>query len=102
MRADGYSLDIKRTEVQENDIPDIIARFNNLEQEKTRKRTDQSFFVPLEEIRSNDYDLSFNKYKRTENVVVDYPSSEEILANIEKLNQQIEQETSELRKLLEL
>ena len=102
MRADGYSLDIKRTEMQKNDIPDIIARFNNLEEEKQRKRTDQSFFVPIEEIRANDYDLSFNKYKQTENTSVEYPPSEEILANIENLNKQVEQETAELCKLLGL
>lgn len=45
MKADGRSLDDKRSEVKENDIPDIIARFKNLEAENDRKRTDQSFFV---------------------------------------------------------
>lgn len=43
MKADGRSLDDKRSEVKENDIPDIIARFKNLEAENDRKRTDQSF-----------------------------------------------------------
>ena len=63
MKADGYSLDDKRQEVAENDIPDIISRFNNLEAEADRKRTEQSFFVPVEDIVANDYDLSINKYK---------------------------------------
>ena len=45
MKADGRSLDDKRSEVKENDIPDIIARFKNLEAENDRKRTDQSFLV---------------------------------------------------------
>ena len=49
MKADGFSLDDKRNPIEENDIPDIIARFNNLEAEKERKRTEQSFFVPVEE-----------------------------------------------------
>lgn len=43
MKADGFSLDDKRTPIEENDIPDIISRFNNLEAEKERKRTEQSF-----------------------------------------------------------
>ena len=30
MRADGFSLDDKRTAVAENDIPDIIRRFHSL------------------------------------------------------------------------
>ncbi len=45
MKADGFSLDDKRTEVKENDIPDIIARFQNLDAETDRKRTEQSFFL---------------------------------------------------------
>ena len=63
MEADGYSLDDKRQEVSENDIPDIIRRFNDLKGEAERNRTEQSFFVPVEDIISNDYDLSINKYK---------------------------------------
>ena len=60
MKADGRSLDDKRSEVKENDIPDIIARFKNLEAENDRKRTDQSFFVEKQEIVDNAYDLSIN------------------------------------------
>ena len=61
MKADGFSLDDKRTEIADNDIPDIVARFHNLEGERDRKRTEQSFLVPREEIAANDYDLSINK-----------------------------------------
>ena len=65
MKADGFSLDDKRSEVAENDIPDIISRFHNPDGEKDRERTEQSFFVPKQEIADNDYDLSINKYKKT-------------------------------------
>jgi len=41
MTAGGFSLDDKRTEIKDNDIPDIISRFKNLEAEKDRKRTRQ-------------------------------------------------------------
>ena len=66
MKADGFSLDDKRTPVTENDIPDIIERFKNLDKEADRKRTDQSFMVPKKDIVENDYDLSINKYKEIE------------------------------------
>ena len=33
MQADGFCLDDKRSPVQENDIPDIVERFHNLEAE---------------------------------------------------------------------
>ena len=43
MKADGFSLDDKRVAVSENDIPDIIKRFKNREQEIDRKRTEVEY-----------------------------------------------------------
>ena len=68
MKADGFSLDDKRTEVKGNDIPDIVRRFHDREGEKERQRTEQSFLVPRAEIAANGYDLSINKYKKVEYV----------------------------------
>lgn len=101
MKADGFSLDDKRSAVEQNDIPDIIERFLNLEKEKNRSRRDQSFLVTKKEISDNDYDLSINKYKETEYVPVEYPPTSDILDEIERLNAEIIRETNELRALLE-
>ena len=100
MKADGFSLDDKRTEVKENDIPDIIARFQNLDAEADRKRTEQSFFVPKEEIAANGYDLSINKYKETEYVPVEYPSTTEILADLHELEMEITKGLAELEEMV--
>ena len=100
MKADGYSLDDKRTVVKENDIPDIIDRFNNLDKEEERNRTEQSFFVDKEEIVENDYDLSINKYKEVIYEKVEYPPTSEILADIESLNKEIEKNLEELKAFL--
>jgi putative type I restriction-modification system, M subunit len=100
MTADGKSLDDKRTPIADNDVPDIIARFKKLDGEKDRKRTDKSFMVPKSEIIEKDYDLSINKYKEVEYVPVEYPPTSEILDEIEKLNEQIMEETRVLRELL--
>ena len=102
MKADGFSLDDKRSEIKENDIPDIIKRFRNPTDEESRERTDQSFYVPKQEIADNDYDLSINKYKKVEYVPVDYPPTSEIIANLEELEKQISSEMAELKKLLNL
>ncbi len=102
MKADGYSLDDKRSPVSENDIPDIVERFNNLEKEEGRKRTEQSFFVPKDELVSNDYDLSINKYKQIEYKQVEYPPTEEIYASILELEKQVSKEMEELGKLLKI
>lgn len=97
MTADGYSLDQKRNEVEENDIPDVIARFKNLEGEEDRTRKDKSFLVPVQEIRDNDYDLSINKYKEIERVKVEYDAPEVIFKRIEDLQSEINEAMKEFR-----
>ena len=100
MKADGYSLDDKRSSINENDIPDIIERFNHLDKEVERKRTEQSFLVDKKEIVDNDYDLSINKYKEVVYEKVEYPPTSEILADIEELNKEIDKNLEELKALL--
>lgn len=100
MKADGYSLDLKRNEVDENDIPDIINRFHNLEAENDRKRTDQSFLVPVEEIREHDYDLAFNSYKETVRETVVYEPSDVILSRIDERNTRITEIFSKVKQLI--
>ena len=100
MTADGFSLDDKRSPIADNDIPDIIERFRNLDKEVDRKRTDKSFLVLKSDIVENEYDLSINKYKEIEYVAVEYPPTSEIMANIRELEAEIAKEMDELEKLL--
>ena len=100
MKADGFSLDDKRGEIADNDIPDIIRRFHDPEGEAGRERTEQSFFVPRAEIAENGYDLSINKYKKTEYVPVEYPPTSEILDELDGLEAEIMAGMAELRGML--
>ena len=100
MTADGFSLDDKRAPISENDIPDIIERFRNLDKEMDRKRTDKSFMVSKRDIVDNAYDLSINKYKEIEYVAVEYPPTSEIMANIREIEIEIGKEMDELERLL--
>ena len=102
MKADGFSLDDKRSPIAQNDIPDIIHRFHHLDQETTRERTEQSFLVPKQEIVDNGYDLSINKYKKTEYKPVEYPPTSEIMAQIRELEMQIGEEMAKLEEMLGL
>lgn len=101
MKADGYSLDDKRNLIEANDIEDIIGRFNNLDKEVDRKRTEQSFFVPVEEIRANSYDLSINKYKEVEYEEVSYEIPSVILERIKGLEDEIQKGLEELGRMIE-
>ncbi len=101
MKADGFSLDDKRSPIEDNDIPDIIERFNNLEDEVHRKRIEHSFFVPVEEIRENGYDLSVNKYREIEYEEVVYDEPKVILERVRELEKEITRGLDELERMIE-
>ena len=73
-----------------------------MDKEVERERTEQSFFVPKQEIVDNGYDLSINKYKKVEYVAVEYPPTAEIMANLRNLEAQISETMDELEKLLKI
>ncbi|MGO1463988.1 MAG: type I restriction-modification system subunit M [Candidatus Corynebacterium faecigallinarum] len=101
VKADGFSLDDKRSPVEANDLPDVVSRWAEKEgTERERARTEQSFTVPVEEIREQGYDLSINRYKEIEFEEVEHRDPLEILAEIEVLNEQIAQGTAELKEML--
>jgi len=102
MTADGFSLDDQRQPVKENDIPDIINRFNNRtsEEEQNRARTEKSFFVSKEEIVENEYDLSINKYKKIILEKKEYEKPEVILKRIIDIENELQQKLKELEEII--
>ncbi|MBO9131243.1 class I SAM-dependent DNA methyltransferase [Bacillus sp. 165] len=102
MKADGFTLNDHRTPIEENDIDDIISRFHNLNGETERKRTEQSFFVSVEEIREQGYDLSINKYKEFVYEEIEYKSTNEIFKSIELMEKVIIEDISSLKAMLQV
>ena len=101
MRADGFSLDDKRSpQPDTSDLPDILSRWQNRAAETKRQRTDQSFLVPGAEIVGNDYDLSINRYKEVEYEAVEHDSPRVILQRLARLEEEIVAGRKELEGLL--
>jgi type I restriction enzyme M protein len=105
MQADGFSLDDKRTPLdggkhEHNNIPDIIGRWGEKDKEKRRKRRDQSFMVPVEEIIENEYDLSINRYKEIVYEEVEYDPPGKIIGDLEKLEEEIQRGLGELKGMV--
>jgi type I restriction enzyme M protein len=101
MKADGYSLDDKRTpQPDKTDIPDILKRWSKLKAEKDRPRTAQSFMVPKAEIAANDYDLSLNRYKEVEHEATEHESPKVILERLAALEAEIAKGREELKGML--
>lgn len=101
MEADGYSLDDKRTFIDgRGDIPDIIEQFRQRREADPTDRKAKCFFVPVEEIQTNNYDLSISRYKEIEYEEVEYEPPEVIIGKIEALEKEIQDNLSELKALL--
>jgi type I restriction enzyme M protein len=100
MTADGYSLDDKRNEIKDNDIPDLLNRYRNLKEETDRVRTDKSFLVPFDEIKGNDWDLSINRYKEIIYEEIVYAAPAEIINEIETLDQERNDALTALKEML--
>ena len=98
MENDGFTLNIKREPIEQNDIPDIVARFNNLKEEAKRSHKEKSFMVDKEEIVKNGYVLSFNKYQEQEIIQQEFRPVQDILASIATLEKQFKDVMAEISK----
>jgi type I restriction enzyme M protein len=120
VEADGWSLDDKRTpllseeklgaipkvalsdaEQNKNNLPDVLTRWQHRDrEERQRLRTAQSFCVPKNDLIENSYDLSLNRYKVVVHPEVSRLPPREILANLAKLEEEIQQAMKELGAML--
>jgi type I restriction enzyme M protein len=120
VEADGWSLDDKRMpllsedkhgpvprtalaaeEHAKNNLPDVLARWAQRNRsEHERARTDQSFCVPKVEIVAQGYDLSLNRYQEVVHEEVEHRLPQEILADLAKLEEEIQQGMKELEEML--
>ncbi|MBM7083031.1 type I restriction-modification system subunit M [Micromonospora humidisoli] len=118
--ADGWSLDDKRApllpdeklrpvpevaltgeEHARNNLPDVLARWSRRDGDELRRaRTEQSFCVPKADIVEQGYDLSLNRYKEVVHEAVEHREPLDVLADLERLESEIQQGMAELRAML--
>ncbi|HYT05454.1 MAG TPA: class I SAM-dependent DNA methyltransferase [Gemmatimonadales bacterium] len=100
MHADGWSLDDKREKVAENDIPDVIARWRGRDPKQDTDRMAKTFFVLVEEIRENKYDLSINRYKEVAYERAAFGPPQDILRRLREVEGEIQRDLDELETFL--
>jgi type I restriction enzyme M protein len=100
MQNDGFSLDDKRNEIEGSNIPEIIEKFKIRYEENSEDRKSKYFFIPIEEIGKNDWDLSINKYKEIEYEEPDYRASKVILKEVKDNLKDISKEIEDLEQLI--
>ena len=102
MQADGFSLDDKRQEIADNDLPDVLAQY---QRHRTANidfsdRTAKAFAVPVSDIRTNKYDLSLNRYKEAVHKEAKFDPPAEILRRMKALEVEIREDMAELEGML--
>ncbi|MCU1228734.1 MAG: methylase [Acidobacteria bacterium] len=120
VESDGWSLDDKRTpllpedklgvapdrqlapdEHAKNNLPDILARWQQRDRtERERPRTAQSFSVAKSDIAAQGYDLSLNRYKEVVREEIDHRPPKQILAELRKIEEEIQQGMRELEEMV--
>jgi len=128
--ADGWSLDDKRSPLlseeklgpvprvalaaedhAKNNLPDVLTRWRSLHpvgpdlvsvpsEEMKRSRTAQSFSVPKTDLAAQGYDLSLNRYKEVVHEEVAHRPPQEILADLARLEAEIQQGMKDLESLI--
>lgn len=100
VQADGLSLDDKREPVEENDLPDCLARWRERNPSKDSDRADKAFIVSAEEIRQANYDLSLSAYKKTVYKEAEFDRPLVILQRMKTLNDEIASDLVDLEGML--
>lgn len=121
VRADGWSLDDRRTPLLEegklgpvpredlneherakNNLPEALARWWEREgAERARPRTAQSFCVPRQEIATQGYDLSLNRYKEVEYDKIEHRPPLEIIEDLVAIEEDIQKGLEGLKGMLD-
>ena len=99
MQADGYSLDDKRAKFKDNDIPDIVEKWNSRKKQEKNDRGSKFFWVDKKEIEDAKFDLGINRYKEFEYDEDKYEDPKVILKKIEDLESSITKGIEELKNL---
>jgi len=99
-------------EHSKNNLPDVLSRWRSLRlrsgntdnnrglSEAEADRTAQSFCVPKADIVAQGYDLSLNRYKEVVHEEVDHRAPKDIIADLARLEAEIQQGMKELEGLL--
>jgi type I restriction enzyme M protein len=102
VERDGYSLDDKRNQLpaDQNDLPDLVEKWAKRDAKKKSDRSAQHFFVPVKEIRDNNYDLSVNRYREITHKEIDHITPKQLIIELTNLEKEIKQGLEELEGLL--
>jgi type I restriction enzyme M protein len=100
VQADGLSLDDKRQQIPENDLPEALVRWTERDPKRYVDRGARHFMVPADEIRAKLYDLSFSRYGIPTTFETPTEPPAKLIEQLRRLNSEIAAEVETLHQLL--
>ena len=104
VEEDGFTLDDKRQPKKENDLPDVVTKWKKWSNGQNKKhfkdRKKKAFFVTVDEIREEKYELSVNRYREEDYEEPEFDPPKEILARLNKIESGICSDLKELEGML--
>ena len=94
------SLRSKHKPIDENEISECITRWRTRDINKDIDRSNRGFFVPVEEIRKSNYDISYSRYAEPVYGEVDYGQPDDILERLKLIQREIQSNLTELTEML--
>ena len=96
MKADGYSLDLRRDFIDgKGDAPDVVQKFR-----EGRLESPRSILVSFETIRKHDYSLSISQYRKVLEEEVEHADPEALIDDIARLEDEITKGLRDLRSMI--
>jgi len=100
LQADGYTLDDKRTKINNSDLSDVVVHFKTREEKKDNNRNAKYFMISKKEILDNKYDLNLSTYKEVVYEEAIYEKPVEIIRKLQLYEQIIMKGIEEVNQLL--
>ena len=104
LQSDGFTLDDKRTKIGDGkgDMPDVQDKYLQWCQGQGdfSDRRAKAFEVAADDIRTQSYDLSINRYKLHPHVADQHEAPSEILARLVSLEEEICKDLADLGEML--
>lgn len=97
---DGFTLDDKRQRINDSELPDVVQQWKARDPKQPGVRKEKHFFVPVQELRDKQYDLSFNRYHEAEHDETVYEEPKVILQKLKALEDKIQLGIAELEEIL--
>lgn len=91
LAADGFSLTDTRTPIEENDIPDVLAKW------PTREEGGKAFSVPVSELEGMGYELTPARYRKQEAKASHHDSPSQIIDEVIEVEKEIGRRLQSLR-----